>query len=217
MPTQVLRSDWEDTAVAYPFGRTRPWTRVDYDRLIAAGAFDHGDPVELLGGQLVAREPQGSYHFTTIALAAHALERIFGPGWTVRQQAPITLDDESEPEPDLAVVCGEALDFLEAHPARPVLVVEVAETSLQLDRDLKGGLYARAGLPEYWIINLRTRVLEVFRSPVPDRTRPIGWRHRDIAVLAAADRVAPQALEGRSIAVADLLPPPPRASAPRSP
>jgi Uma2 family endonuclease len=201
--------------VAYPFGRTRPWTRADYSRLIAAGAFDHGDPVELLGGELVAREPQGSAHFTTIALAAYVLERAFGPGWTVRQQAPITLDDDSEPEPDLAVVRGEPIDFLEAHPTRPALVVEVAETSLQLDRELKGGLYGRAGLPEYWIINLRDRCLEVLRSPMPDPTVTIGWRYRDVAVLAAGDRVAPLALDGRWIAVADLLPPPPRVSAPR--
>lgn len=196
--------------MAYPFGRTRPWTRADYDRLIAAGAFDHGEPVELLGGELVAREPQGSYHFTTLTLAAGVIERLFGPGWTVRQQAPITLDDESEPEPDLAVVRGEPIDFLEGHPARPALIVEVAETSLQLDRDLKGGLYARAGLPDYWIINLRARCLEVFRAPVPDLTAPVGWRYRDVTVLATGDQVAPLVLEGRSLAVADLLPPPPR-------
>jgi Uma2 family endonuclease len=201
--------------MAYPFGRTRPWTRADYGRLIAAGAFDHGDTVELLGGELVAREPQGSCHFTTIPLAAYVLERAFRSGWTVRQQAPITLDDESEPEPDLAVVRGEPIDFLEAHPARPALVVEVAETSLRLDRELKGGLYARAGLPEYWIINLRDRCLEVLRSPMPDPTLTIGWRYRDVTVLAAGDRVAPLALDGRWIAAVDLLPPLPR-SLPRA-
>ena len=86
----------------------------------------------------------------------------------------------------------------------------MAETSLQLDRELKGGLYARAGLPDYWIINLRDRRLEMLRSPMPDSTLTIGWRYRDVTVLAAADRVAPLALDGRWIAVADLLPPPPR-------
>ncbi|MGH7331288.1 MAG: Uma2 family endonuclease [Candidatus Rokuibacteriota bacterium] len=196
--------------MAYPFGQIRGWSRAEYDRLIAEGAFDGGGPVELLGGELVAREPQGSYHFTTLALAAHALARIFGPGWTVRQQAPITLDDESEPEPDLAVVQGEPIDFLDGHPARPALVVEVAETSLEFDRDLKGGLYARAGLPEYWIINLRARCLEVHRTPGPDPTRPTGWRYHEIAVLVTADRVTPLALGAQSIAVADLLPPPTR-------
>jgi len=194
--------------MAYPFGYTRGWTRADYDRLIAEGAFDHGEPVELLGGELIAREPQGSYHVTTIALAAHALERAFGPGWTVRQQAPIALDDESEPEPDLAVVRGEPIDFLDGHPARPALVVEVAETSLKLDRDFKGAFYARAGLPEYWIINVRARSLEVHRAPGSDPTRSIGWRYREIVVLGPADQVTPLALGAHSIAVADLLPPP---------
>lgn len=199
--------------MAYPFGYTRGWTRADYDRLITEGAFDHGEPVELLAGKLIAREPQGTYHFTTIALAAHALERAFGPEWTVRQQAPLALDDDSEPEPDLAVVRGEPIDFLESHPARPALVVEVAETSLKLDRDLKGALYARGGLPEYWIINVRARCLEVHRAPGPDPTRSLGWRYHDIAVLVAGERVTPLALGNQSIAVADLLPPPPRAPA----
>jgi Uma2 family endonuclease len=90
-----------------------------------------------------------------------------------------------------------------------VLVVEVAQTSLDLDRRLKGALYARAGLPEYWIINLPDRRLEVFRIPVPDPTLPIGWRYRDTTVLAAGDRVAPVGLGGRSVAVADFFPPPP--------
>ena len=190
-----------------PFGRTRSWTRTEYDRLVAQGVFDHGEPVELLGGELVVREPQGSYHFTTIALAARAIERLFGPGWTVRPQAPISLDDQSEPEPDLAVVRGEPLDFLTQHPTRPVLVVEVAESSLELDRDVKGSLYARAGLAEYWIINLRDHSLEVLHSPVPDPSSLTGWRYRNVSVLAARDRVAPLAFDGRSVAVADLLPP----------
>ena len=191
----------------YPFGGTRSWTRAEYDRLVAQGVFDPGAPVELLDGELVVREPQGSYHFTTIALAARAIERLFGPGWTVRQQAPISLDDQSEPEPDLAVVRGEPLDFLAQHPTRPVLVVEVAESSLELDRDVKGGLYARAGLAEYWIINLRNRSLEVLHSPMPEPSSLTGWRYRDVSVLSARDRVAPLALDGRSVAVADLLPP----------
>ncbi len=200
--------------MAYPFERARGWTRADYDRLIAEGAFDHREPVELLGGVLVACEPQGSYHFTTIALAAHALEQALGPGWTVRQQAPITLDDESEPEPDLAVVRGEPIDFLDAHPARPALVVEVADTSLELDRGLKGALYARAGLPEYWIINVRDRCLEVHRTPGPDPSRSLGWYYHQTVVLVAADRVTPLAPGTHSIAVADLLPPPHRPPVP---
>ena len=90
----------------------RRWTRVEYDRLIEAGFFRPGDPVELLGGCLMVAEPQGSAHFTSIRLVEDALRGAFGAGWEVRVQGPVALDDESEPEPDVAVVPGAA------HPCR---------------------------------------------------------------------------------------------------
>jgi hypothetical protein len=126
--------------------RTRRWTRIEYERLIEVGVFRPGDPVELLGGDLVVSEPQGSAHHTAIGLVEDALRATFGPGWVVRTQGPIALDDESEPEPDIAVAPGSRRDYSHQHPARPVLVVEVSESSLRLDREHKGGLYARAGL-----------------------------------------------------------------------
>lgn len=198
--------------MAYPLGRARRWTRAEYDSLISQGIFDRDERIELLGGDLVAREPQSSYHFTTVALAARVLERAFGAGWTVRQQGPVALDSESEPEPDLGVVRGVPIDFLEAHPARPVLVVEVSEASLDADRDRKGALYARAGLADYWIVNLRERCLEVYREPTPDAARPPGWRYASRQVLVAGDTVVPLGAPGRPIPVADLLPPSPGGS-----
>src|SRR5437899_1018143 len=99
------------------------WTRVEYERLIEQGFFRPGDPVELIGGALIVADPQGSAHFTSIQLVAEALRAAFGRGWVVRLQGPIALDDESEPEPDVAVVLGEPRDYASAHPARPVLVV----------------------------------------------------------------------------------------------
>src|SRR2546425_2499278 len=78
--------------------------------------------------------------------------RSFGGGYHVRPQLPIALDAASEPEPDLAVVPGSAKDYRDSHPSKPVLVVEVAETSLALGRRRKARLYARAGIPEYWIL-----------------------------------------------------------------
>ena len=144
-------------AISY---RTRRWTRVEYDRLIDQGVFQPGERLELLGGELVVREPQGDLHALAIELAGEALRAAFGPGWRIRIQLPVALDDESEPEPDLSVVLGPVPTAPLAKPAAPVLVVEVAETSLLLDRHRKAGLYARAGVLDYWIVNLVDRRLE---------------------------------------------------------
>src|SRR6266478_1516710 len=144
---------------------TRRWTRREYDRLIEQGFLHEDEPVELVGGQLIVAEPQGSAHAVGVSVVARALGRAFGPGWYVMVQLPIALDEESEPEPDVAVVPGDPRDYREGHPSRPVLVVEVAESTLSFDRRDKGSLYARAGLPEYWIVNLVERVLEVYRIP----------------------------------------------------
>src|SRR5574341_1030335 len=148
--------------------KPRRWKRVEYDRLIDTGFFQAGDPIELLGGQLVVAEPQGSDHFTAIRAVEEVLRKAFGAGWEVRTQGPVALDEESEPEPDVAVVPGSFRDYAAAHPSRPVLVVEVSESSLALDRHHKGSLYARAGLADYWIVNLTERVLEVYREPRTD-------------------------------------------------
>jgi Uma2 family endonuclease len=185
--------------------KTRRWKRIEYDRLIEVGFFRPGDPVELLGGHLIVAEPQGSRHFAAVRAAEEALRGAFGPGWEIRGQGPLALDDESEPEPDLAVVPGTFRDYQAGHPSHPVLVVEVSESSLALDREHKGSLYARAGLPDYWIVNLPERVLEVYRDPEPLAAAPFGWRYRSTLALGAADSIAPLALPDRAIAVADLL------------
>lgn len=113
-------------------------------------------------------EPQGAHHYTAIQKTARALEEALGPGWTVRAQGPIGLDDDSEPEPDVAVVAGSVDDYRRAHPSRPALIVEVAESSLGSDREREGSVHARAGLPDYWILDLNARVLEVYREPTAD-------------------------------------------------
>jgi len=182
------------------------WTRAEYDKLIECGAFTPDDHVELIDGLLVVAEPQSAYHYTAIALVVQALSRAFGDGWTVRSQAPLALDETSEPEPDVAVVRGEIRDYAAAHPADPVLVVEVTLTSVTLDRRHKSSLYARAGRPEYWIVNLVDRVLEVRRDPAPSRTAPYGWDYRVVEVLRPGDDASPLAIPTARVAVADLLP-----------
>ena len=118
----------------------------------------------------------------------------------------MALDDESAPEPDLAVVPGARADYRASHPPRPALALEVADSSLDFDREHKGSLYARAGLADYWVLNLVDRVLEVYREPVRDAAAPFGWRYARAEVLDASARVAPLAAPGASIPVSRLLP-----------
>jgi Uma2 family endonuclease len=186
--------------------RTRRWTRSEYDRLIDIGVFSPDERLELLGGELIVSEPQNSAHYTAIGLVEDALRAALPPGWLVRSQGPIELDDESEPEPDIAVTRGDRRSYSRHHPSRPSLVVEVAESCLTFDREHKGSLYARARLEDYWIVNLADRVLEVHRRPVLDPASPFGWRYASREILSAESVVELLALPGARVRVSDLLP-----------
>jgi len=183
----------------------RRWKRVEYERLVDLGVFE-GDPVELIGGQLIVAEPKGSPHATAVGMANDALRAVLPPGWIVRVQDPLALDDESAPEPDIALVRGSRADYRHAHPARPALAIEVAQSSLSFDRQHKGSLYARAGVPDYWIVNLVDGVLEVYRDAAPDASAPYGWRYRSLQTLSPPALVAPLVLPSSPIPVAALLP-----------
>lgn len=185
---------------------TKRWTRLEYDRLIEKGVFGTEDRIELLGGALVVREPQGSPHAMGIRMAEEALRRVFAAGWDVRGQLPVALDDDSEPEPDISVVPGSFRDYRHGHPPRAVLIVEVAESSLSLDRALKGSLYARARVPEYWIVNLVDRALEVHRDPAADAAARYGWRYTTVAVLRVGETVTPLSAPDSPISVGELIP-----------
>jgi Uma2 family endonuclease len=186
--------------------KTRRWTRAEYDKLIALGFFEPDDRVELIGGDLIVAEPQGAAHYTAICKTGKTLEAAFGPGWIVRTQGPVGLDEESEPEPDVAVVPGRLEDYRSEHPSRPVLTVEVAESSLRSDRERKGSLYARAGLQDYWVLNLEERMLEVYREPVADPSVVFGWRYARRTDFNPSAEVSPLALPSGRVRVADLLP-----------
>src|SRR5437667_4879407 len=98
----------------------RRWSRFEYEKLVETGFF-HDDRIELIGGQLIVAEPQATYHVTALTLVDLALRAVLPSGWFVRVQAPISLDDDSAPEPDLAVVQGVPEDYLNAHPTTPAL------------------------------------------------------------------------------------------------
>jgi Uma2 family endonuclease len=183
----------------------RRWQRTEYERLVDLGVF-WGEPIELIGGQLVVAEPQGPYHASAVTKVDYALRAVLPAGWIVRLQAPVSLDDESEPEPDLVVVQRNPGDYRASHPARSALAVAVAESSLEFDRQRKGSLYARAGIQDYWIVNLVDRALEVYRRPESDPTAPYGWRYRSFTSLTPESFVVPQAFASSRIVVADLFP-----------
>ena len=184
----------------------RRWTRDEYARLIDHGFLDEDDPIELVNGLLLVKEPQSSPHRTAVLLVAKALERAFGDGWFVQTQSPIILDDRSEPEPDVCVVRGSPRDYVRAHPTTPALIVEVAESGLRVARGRKAMVYARARIADYWIVNLVNRVLEVHREAARPGPARRSWGYASIKTLDASATIAPLAAPHASIRVVGLLP-----------
>ena len=147
--------------------RQRRITVSEYHRMIEAGILGEDEHVQLITGTMVAMTPQGRPHARIIQRLNRLLVRVVGDDLEVLTQLPLTLLDDSEPEPDLAVVRAEEAQSREHHPRTALLVIEVAGESLRLDRKSKAALYARAGIPEYWIVNLAESTVEVHREPDP--------------------------------------------------
>jgi len=178
------------------------WTGEQYHLLIEAGFFDDGR-VELLGGMIWDMAGQLSLHSTGVRLVQLTLEEAFPGAFEVRIQMPVTLPDGMEPEPDIAVAPGTPLDYLDHHPRGDelLLVVEVSDSSLVKDRGQKLVAYAQALLDDYWIVNLVSRQLEVYRRP------SAAGLYSDVKIYQPGESVAPLNAPGKLIAVADLLPP----------
>ena len=185
--------------------KTRRWTRAEYDRLVELGVFE-GERLELLDGLLAVRESQGSRHSAGIRRVVAALRRALGEAWQIDSQLPIALDDDSEPEPDVSVVPRDAVAYRDAHPSRPALIVEVAESSYRVDHGYKASLYARAGVPEYWIIDVVRETVEVHRTLEASSEAIHGWRYAGIDTLRTPATVTLLIASERPILVAELLP-----------
>ena len=182
-----------------PTGDRYRMSRAEYDRAVEAGVFPPDARLELIDGEILTMTPQGSRHTTGVGLVSEALRAAFGAGFHVRVQFPLAADDYSEPEPDVAVVRGGIRDYRDAHPTAALLVVEVSDDSLRRDRTTKQSLYARCGIPEYWLVSLPDGHLEVYRDPD-------AGGYGTVTVHQRGDGVAPLACPNATIAVDDLLP-----------
>ena len=188
--------------LAHP--RSFQWTRSEYCRLAEAGVWEDRR-VELLEGEIIETPPQKNEHVVAVKLVEKELEAAFGPRFFVRVQSPLDLGEKSQPEPDVAVVPGSPRDY-KSHPTTALLVVEISDSSLRLDRRRKRPIYARGGIGDYWILNLLDRCLEVHRRPISDSSIKGGFRFGDTMILTERDFISPLAIPKKRILIADMLP-----------
>lgn len=188
-------------ASSLPHAKPRPLTRAEYNRLAALDFF-RGERVELVHGIVLQMSPIGPSHSSIVVrLSEILLPRLLGRA-TVRIQQPFIAADESEPEPDVAVVpLGR---YADRHPHSSLLIVEVAESSLGYDRETKAPLYAASGVTEYWIADVAGRALEVYRSPEAGES-PGQSRYTDVRRVLPGENVIVPGFADLTIAVASLF------------
>ena len=172
----------------------RPLKRSEYDRLVEAGCFED-ERIELLAGMLIAKEPQGAYHADLITSLAKELTLRIQDRGRVRVQSPLALGDDSEPEPDIAIVPNS--DYRRDHPSEALLVIEIAGSSANRDRTLKAAIYALGDVREYWVVDLAGKFTDVFRSRESGR-----WTSVDR--LSWTDLVSPIAFPDVVLRIADF-------------
>jgi Uma2 family endonuclease len=173
----------------------RPLKRSEYDRMIELGLFDD-ERVELLRGVLVKMSPQRAPHASTVEKLTQLLSAQLRRRFSLRIQLPLALSEDTEPEPDVAVVAPGKYDA--EHPTTALLIIEVSDTTLKKDR-AKASIYASAGIDEYWIVNLGARSVEVYTSCDGDR-------YTEVRTVRTGDVLRPVTLPDVTIAVAEILP-----------
>lgn len=178
----------------------RAWTAAEYDRMVSAGVLGEDDRVELLEGEIVQMTPVGARHAASVKALARMFQRQVGDQVVVSVQDPIRCSPRSQPQPDLALLAWRDDYYRDELPGPEdvLLVVEVADTSVAGDRDVKLPLYGRAGIPEAWLVDLVAGTIEVWRAP-----SPTGYLERSVAERGAA--VSPQGLEPLVVPVDEAL------------
>ena len=188
-------------AVTLPDGRRRLFTVEEYYKMAEMGVLRPDERTELLEGEIVAMSPQGSRHAAGGSRTGDIFRTLLGARVIVREQYPIHLDDESEPEPDVVIAMPDENYYEDHHPTPDeiLLVLEVSDSSLELDRVYKQRLYAQAEIRQYCVLNLQTQELEDYRQPSPD-----GYRSKQ--TYARTESLSLVAFPSLQILVADLFP-----------
>lgn len=172
------------------------WTCAEFHRFGDMGVFE-GRRAMLIHGVILEQGPMNPPHAITLGLVEEALRTALGSGWWLRQQSPLVLGLDTDPEPDLAVVPGRPRDYA-GHPTTANLVVEVADTSLSFDTNEKRLLYAQAGIADYWVVDINGRKLLIYRIPQ-------AGDYASHETFGPGDHVTPLAAPTATVKVADLL------------
>lgn len=184
-----------DTAIAL-----RRLSVQDYHRMAESGILQSDERVELLDGQMIQMAAKGTAHSAAVTRIERLLRQRLGDRVLLRFQDPVRLNDYSEPEPDVAVVQPNSLLYEDHHPipSEVFLLIEVSDSALKFDREVKAPAYARAGIAEYWVLDVNARKLHVYRVPGAE-----GYQSE--AILSEALTVAPLAFPECVIAVREML------------
>jgi Uma2 family endonuclease len=190
-----------DTLIAITtLDNLKSWTVQDYHRMSEMGILDPNEKTELIDGQITLMVAKGTPHVITLQLFGSELLSQLGTEALIRTQDPIHLDDSSEPEPDLVIVRGKILDYVDRHPQPNdiYLVVEVADSTLNYDCQVKDKTYAKAGIPDYWVIDLKNRQFHIFRHP-----QSSGYASH--LILAESQTVSPLAFPDVVVPIGSIL------------
>jgi Uma2 family endonuclease len=181
------------------------FSREEYYQMFEMGMF-RDRRVELIDGEIIDMPAMKDLHAVAVGLVQKSLLLTFPDAW-VRCQLPVSFLEASEPEPDFSVVRGDPRDYKgKGHPSDALLIVEISDSTLRFDRGKKATVYARAGIADYWIVNLVESCVEVRRSPVQDRAAPLGWRYASTEIVKPGSFLSPLARPSAPIEVKDILP-----------
>ncbi|XHR84809.1 MAG: Uma2 family endonuclease [Gloeotrichia echinulata GP01] len=181
--------------------KLRLWTVDEYHRMAEAGIFGGDERVELLAGKIIWMSAKGTAHRSAVARTDRLLQNSLRNLALICVQDPVKLNERSEPEPDIAVVKVDPLDYADHHPTpgEIYLIIEVADSSLKVDCETKAKAYSQAGIRDYWVLDVVNRQLHIFREPTED-----GYQNE--MILGENGTISPLQFPDLQIAIFDMLP-----------